>query len=110
MKMLFDQNLSFKLVSAVTSAFPGSKHIRDFALTRESDDAIWSFAAKNGFAIVSKNSDFMHRALLRGYPPKFIHLRVGNCPTERIRQLLHERENAIKDFLSDPVESLLTLE
>ena len=110
MKLLFDQNLSFKLVSTVTSAFPGSKHIRDFALTRESDDAIWSFAAENGFAVVSKNSDFMHRALLRGYPPKFIHLHVGNCPTERIRELFHSREKVIKDFLSDPVESLLTLE
>ena len=110
MKLLFDQNLSFKLVLAVTSTFPGSQHIHDFELIRASDEAIWSFAAENDFAIVSKNSDFMHRALLRGHPPKFIHLRVGNCPTERIKELLHSRENVIKDFLSDPVESLLTLE
>ena len=32
MKMLFDQNLSFKLVSAVTSAFPGSKHVRGLGI------------------------------------------------------------------------------
>ena len=110
MKLLFDQNLSFKLAAVVASTFPGSKHVRDFALTDESDNAIWSFAAENDFAIVSKDSDFMHLALLQGQPPKFIYLRVGNRSIEWIKQLLHSRETDIKDFLADPVESLLTLE
>ena len=47
MKLLFDQNLSFKLVSSVKSTFPGSKHIRDFGLTHEDDEPIWTFAAES---------------------------------------------------------------
>jgi predicted nuclease of predicted toxin-antitoxin system len=109
MKLLLDQNLSFKLVPALSGPFPGSKHLRDFDLTREDDEPIWSFAAEHGFTIVSKDADFMHRALLRGHPPKFIHLRVGNCPTVRILELLLDRVEAIQAFLEDPVESLLTL-
>lgn len=110
MKLLLDQNLSFKLVSLVLTAFPDSKHVRDFELTHELDDAIWAFAAENGFAIVSKDSDFVHRALLRGHPPKLVYVRVGNASTERIGELLLNSQDAIETFLSDPVESVLTLE
>lgn len=70
MKLLFDQNLSFELVPLVALIFPDSKHVKDFELTRARDDTIWAFAAENDFAIVSKGSDFVHRALLRGHPPK----------------------------------------
>ena len=110
MKLLFDQNLSFKLSPLVVSIFPDSKHVKDFALTRAQDDTIWAFAAENGFAIVSKDSDFVHRALLRGHPPKLVYVRVGNASTERIGQLLLDSQDVIKGFLSDAVESVLTLE
>jgi len=110
MKLLFDQNLSFRLVESVSATFPDSKHVRDFELVRESDDAIWAFAAAGDYAIVSKDSDFLHRALLLGHPPKLVYVRVGNASTERIGELLLDSQDAIKDFLSDPVESVLTLE
>jgi predicted nuclease of predicted toxin-antitoxin system len=97
------------LVASVNSTFPGSRHIRDFKLTQEDDEPIWQFAGENGFMIVSKDTDFMHRALLRGHPPKVIHLRVGNCSTDQIAQLLHRQSGAIKAFANDPLESLLSL-
>jgi predicted nuclease of predicted toxin-antitoxin system len=71
---------------------------------------IWSFAARNGFALVSKDADFTHRALLRGHPPKVIYLWAAHSSTARIRQLLDDHRPAIQDFLGDPVASLLTLE
>jgi len=108
-KLLFDQNLSRHLTTFAASLFPGSGHVKDFGLVRESDDAIWSFAARHGFAIVTKDSDFIHRALLLGPPPKVIHMRVGNCPTGVIERLLRDRAGEIRRFLSDPVESLLTM-
>ena len=30
MKLLLDQNLSFKLVPVLDQVFPGSKHVKDF--------------------------------------------------------------------------------
>ena len=110
MRLLFDQNLSFKLVELVSAVFPDSKHVRDFELVRESDDAVWAFAAKGDYAIVSKDSDFVHRALLLGHPPKLVYVRIGNSSTERIGSLLLESQDTIQEFLSDPVESVLTIE
>lgn len=110
MKLLFDQNLSSKLVSALSDAFPGSKHLKDFDLTREQDEPIWTFAAAQGFTIVSKDSDFMHLSMVRGHPPKVVHIRLGNCPTGRISERLAAEAKAIQEFVVDELASLLIIE
>ena len=109
MKLLFDQNLSFRLVPALSGAFPGSKHLKDFDLTREQDGPLWSFAAENGFTIVSKDSDFVHLAMVRGHPPKVVHVALGNCSTIRIEDRLLSDARTIKGFIADPHESFLTI-
>lgn len=59
---------------------------------------IWEYAKTNGFVIVSKDSDFHQRSLLYGHPPKFIYLRIGNCPTSKIIQILRDNFNTINQF------------
>jgi len=44
MKLVFDPNLSFKLAPILDSVFPGSKHVKDFGLTGNDDEAIWELA------------------------------------------------------------------
>ncbi len=110
MKLLFDQNISRRLLRDIAVAFPDSQHVADFNLTKEDDESVWRFAADHGFVIISKDSDFFHRALLRGHPPKVIHLRGGNCTTQHIRSLLLDNVRLIDEFISDPMESLLILE
>ena len=67
MKLLFDQNISRHLVRDIAVAFSDSQHVADFNLTKEDDEIIWRFAAEHGFVIITKDSDFFHRALL---PPR----------------------------------------
>jgi len=109
-KLLFDQNLSRRLLQDIDDAFSGSQHVADVNLMTEDDETVWRFAAAHGFVIISKDSDFFHRALLRGHPPKVIHLRVGNCSTQHIRNLLMDNVSLIYEFISDPIESLLIME
>ncbi len=110
MKLLLDQNISRRLLRDIAVAFPGSQHVSDVNLTTEDDEVLWRFAADNGFAIISKDSDFFHRALLRGHPPKVIHLRIGNCTTQHIIKLIMDNVPLIHKFISNPLESLLILE
>ena len=44
MKLLFDQNLSHKLVAGLSDLFPGSVHVRDFGMAAAEDCSIWEFA------------------------------------------------------------------
>jgi predicted nuclease of predicted toxin-antitoxin system len=110
MKLLFDQNLSFRLVAALSPAFPGSKHLKDFRLTGEQDGPVWSFAASNEFTIVTKDSDFVHLSMVRGHPPKVVHVRLGNCSTRQITERLMSEAQTIKDFIADPNEAFLVIE
>jgi predicted nuclease of predicted toxin-antitoxin system len=55
MKLLFDENLSFRLVAAVTDIFPESQHVRDAGLLGAEDRESWEFAAQQDFVLVSKH-------------------------------------------------------
>lgn len=59
--------------------------------------------------IVSKDSDFQHRALLVGHPPKVVWLRLGNCSTAAVVALLRTRQADLLAFEADPTASLLAL-
>ena len=109
MKLLFDQNLSPRLPRLLADLYPDSVHVRDLGLRDATDSKIWEYAKQNGFVIVSKDSDFQQRSLLYGHPPKFIWLRVGNCPVKPIEELLRKNSVAIHTFEQDAVISHLML-
>jgi predicted nuclease of predicted toxin-antitoxin system len=109
MKLLFDQNLSPRLPQLLADIYAESVHVREIGLRDASDAEIWEFAKANGYAIVSKDSDFQQRSLLNGWPPKFIWLRVGNCTVARTESLLRSYSAAIHTFELDESKSHLML-
>jgi predicted nuclease of predicted toxin-antitoxin system len=109
MSLLFDENLSARLVTLLTTEYPGSQHVTTAGFAAADDQAIWEFAAKNGLAIVSKDGDFEHRALLYGPPPKVVWLRIGNGPTAAVAGLLTARNADVQAFIANPVAALLVL-
>lgn len=102
MKLLFDQNLSFKLCARLADLFPDSNQVRLAGLDAADDRAIWEFAKVNGFTLVSQDSDFADIAALFGPPPKVIWLRCGNRTTEFIERLFRHHAEAIIAFERDP--------
>jgi predicted nuclease of predicted toxin-antitoxin system len=108
-KLLLDQNLSFKLVPRLLDLYPGSAHVRDFNLTTADDSTVWQFAKDNGFVIVSKDDDFHERSFVYGAPPKVIGIGLGNCSTQQIESLLRWRVDRIREFEADPQAAFLLL-
>lgn len=108
MRLLFDQNLSFKPVLPAES-YPDSMHVRDLDLLEADDDAIWRHAAEHGLVVVSKVSDFHQMSLLYGHPPKVAWLRVGNVPTSTVAELIGQRRATLRRFHEDPEAAFLTL-
>lgn len=109
MKLLFDENLSPRLVQDLADTYSDSTHVREVALLGAVDERIWAFAADNGFLLVSKNTDFYQRSLLRGAPPKVIWLRVGNAPTAAVESLLREQYLVVRRFYEDEEATFLAL-
>ena len=109
-KLLLDENLSDRIVSQICDLFPGSAHVKAVGLKEADDHAVWQWAKQHGLTIVSKDTDFHQRAIVFGHPPKFIWLRVGNCETSLITNLLRSSYRVILDFIESQTESLLVLE
>ncbi|NEQ98449.1 MAG: hypothetical protein F6K30_17305 [Cyanothece sp. SIO2G6] len=102
MKLLFDQNLSRKLVNRLTDLFPGSSHVQFHELAERTDTEIWEFAKANDFCIVTQDADFAERSRLYGSPPKVVWLRCGNAPTDQVEALIRSGEEAIQELLKNP--------
>lgn len=108
-RLLFDENLAATLVRRLADVYPGSAHVRHLGLERQPDAAIWDRAAVEGFVIVTKDDDFRQWCFLRGAPPGVIWLRLGNCTTDQIEQVLRSRLADILAFCADPTAALLLL-
>ena len=93
----------------LASEYPGSLHISDIGMAAADDDVVWQYAKENGLIIVSKDSDFHDRSLLRGAPPKVIWLRIGNSTTQQILDILRKHIEEIRDFERSEEETFLVL-
>jgi len=100
-KLLLDQNLSSRLVDRLAKSFPDSLHVRSVALERASDDAIWRYAIENGFAVVTKDSDFHERTQVSGPHPKIVWIRRSNCSTSEVEAILVRHREDIERLASD---------
>lgn len=100
MKLLFDQNISFRILSKIKINFPEAKQVRELGIENYSDIEIWKFAKENNFTIVTFDGDFYDLSNLKGFPPKVIWLRFGNTKTDYIADLLNSRFIIISDFIS----------
>ncbi len=100
MKLLFDQNLSFRLCRQLADLFPESTQVRLVGLDRADDRTLWDFAKANDYTLVSFDADFAEMATLLGAPPKVIWLRCGNQPTSTIEKLFRDNVDAITEFES----------
>lgn len=109
MKLLFDQNLSHRLCRALADLWPLAAQVKSAGLDQASDDAIWAFAQREGYSIVSLDADFADIAAVRGAPPKVIWLRCGNQPTDVIERLLRAHAAVIAAFLESDAAACLEL-
>ncbi len=110
MKLLYDENLSPRLVDILHSNFPASEHLETAALRGCPDRQVWQYAREHGLTIVSKDNDFRQLSFLHGPPPKVIWLSIGNAGTETIARFLASRSEVVREFLAAPDEGLLVLE
>lgn len=100
MKILIDQNISFRLVPRILEAFPETSHVKDYGLIDYDDFRIFKFARQNQFAaILTLDEDFYNIQLEHGVPPKVIWMRMGNCSTAVLSNAIIERTALINDFL-----------
>ena len=58
---------------------------------------------------MTKDSDFTDISTLLGAPPKVIWLRVGNCTTTKIEQILRAKYSTIEIFIDHSSDRILEI-
>jgi predicted nuclease of predicted toxin-antitoxin system len=103
--LLFDQNISFRIISKIKSNFPEAKQVRQLGIENYSDVEIWKYAKENKFTIVTFDADFFDLSNFKGHPPKIIWLRFGNTKTDFIADIINSRNAIINEFISSAAYS-----
>lgn len=73
-RFLIDENLPATLA---TSLPVPCMHATDLG-GQPTDDALWEYARREGWVILTKDADFFDRLTLQGPPPKVVWMRTGN--------------------------------
>ena len=107
--LLFDQNLSPRLVEHLADIYPDSAHVFSLGLGEALDMEIWQYAHDHDYIIVTKDADFSEVGIIKGFPPKIIWIRRGNCSTKDIETILRENYSAISNLSEDRETGILTL-
>lgn len=101
MTLLFDQNLSHRLITTLQDLFPSALHVRLIGMAESDDLAIWEYAKANNLVIVTQDSDYSDWNKLRGAPPKIVWLRCGNASVDQIHQKIRHSADRIRIMDAD---------
>lgn len=84
LQFLVDQNLPAALVGELHGAVA---HASQFG-SRPSDSELWQIAKSQGWAIITRDTDFFNRLQVYGSPPKVVWIRFGNLRIRNLREAL----------------------
>ena len=108
-KLLFDNNISHRVIARISDIFPNANHVMLENLDEVSDAKVWMFARSHNYTIVTKDSDFNDMVIHKGTPPKIIWIKLGNCKVAEIEKILRVNEKEIKEFLNEPIGAILEI-
>jgi predicted nuclease of predicted toxin-antitoxin system len=105
MKILLDQDISYRLVNKLSSIFSEVQHVKSCNLLDVKDLTIWNYAKTHSYSVVTFDSDFYDFSLLYGHPPKVIWIRTFDQTSTNIEKLLTNFQLSIQQFLQEDDEN-----
>lgn len=109
MNLLFDQNISPRILRVLTTEFTNCQHVRFVGLENSSDFEIFQYAKRNDLAVVTFDSDFVDLNAMYGTPPKIVFLNTGNLTTKNISELLSKNNLRVIHYLDTESDNILEL-
>jgi predicted nuclease of predicted toxin-antitoxin system len=99
-KLLIDENISYRLVKKIEDIFPDSQQVKRLGLLGKEDYLVWNYAKKHDFVILTQDDDYVEMSQLLGFPPKVIFMKTGNISTNKMEELLRLRFDDLELFIS----------
>lgn len=101
MRLLLDENISWRLAALIQSPAAEVVHVRDVGLGSRPDTSIWQYASQQRFHLLTKDEDFVRLLLDRGFPPQIIVVNNAQVPVAQLAGFLLSRWGQIQDFWAE---------
>ena len=109
MRLLLDENISYRVLKIIESSFPSSVQITQLGFSSMNDGEVFRYAKERDFLIVTFDEDFYELQLMNGFPPKIIWLRFGNSNNLKVANKLVSNLESITNFFSNEEKGLLEI-
>lgn len=107
MRLLFDQNVSYRVVKQLKPNFFDIIGVREVGLLNADDVQIWEYARQYDYTVVTFDKDIPNIGSVRGFPPKIIWLRTGNLTNQAVVDLFLNRADEFANFIANGREGYL---
>jgi predicted nuclease of predicted toxin-antitoxin system len=104
MRLLLDENVSWRLATYLRPHFEAVLHVRDIGLDESPDTSIWRYARQHGYDLLTKDDDFVRLVLVEGFPPRVVTLQNAQVPVKILAEFLLARLPQLESFLGEQTE------
>lgn len=109
MKILLDQNISYKAIKKLQSQYEEVVQIGRLGMAQTDDAMVWQYARINNYVLVTIDPYFQERNILANHPTKIIWLKCENTSTKHVIKLLRDNHEKIMRFYESKEHSCLEL-
>ena len=103
MKILVDQNISYRIVAHISFLFEQVVRVKTSGWIDWNDYDIFMAARLQKYdAVMTLDEDFNKLLIEHGCPPKIIWLKTGNCSTSKLVEVVVLHQSLINGFLKTP--------
>lgn len=110
MKILLDQNISYKAIKKLGKYYEEVAQVGRLGMAQTDDAMIWQYARTHNFMVVTFDDYFQERNILSGHTIKVILLRCQNTSTSHLIKTLADQKDTIRQFFEDTEASCLEIQ
>ena len=104
MRLLLDENISWRLAAYLRPHCAEVLHVRDIGLDESPDTSIWRYAQQHGYDVLTKDEDFLRLVLAEGFPPRVVAVQNAQVPVKELAAFLLARLPQLAAFLDEQTE------
>lgn len=100
MRLLLDENISWRLAAYLRPHCAAVVHVRDLGLDNSPDTSIWRYARQHGYDVLTKDEDFLRLVVTEGFPPRVVAVQNAQVPVAKLAEYLLARLPQLQEFLT----------
>ena len=91
MRLLVDENVSWRLAAYFRPQCEAVLHMRAIGLDESPDTSIWRCARQHGYNLLTKGEAFARPVLVETFPPRLVALQNAQVPVKALAKFLLAR-------------------